>query len=293
MTRRTWTLFAVVCFLWGIPYVFIKIAVEELTPAQVAFARLVLGFAVLLPFALRRGAFAGLRARWRWLLGYSVVELAIAWPLIGFGETRVSASLTAVLLAAVPLILALMMRERPSGTRGFGLLLGFVGVIALLGLDVDGSTAALVGALAVLGAAVCYAAGGWMIGAKLGGVDPVGAVTASFGVAALVLAPAALVDAPTALPSGDVLASIAVLGVACSALAFLSFFALIAAAGATRASVITYVLPLVAVAFGVTALGEEVRAPMAVGMALILLGSWFATGGRLPRRRARLVEATA
>src|SRR5687767_5408069 len=115
MTRRTWTLFAVVCFLWGIPYVFIKVAVEELTPAQVVFARLVLAFAVLLPYAIRRGAFAGLLARRRWLLGYSVVELAIAWPLVGFGETRVSASLTAVLLAAVPLILAVIMRERPTG----------------------------------------------------------------------------------------------------------------------------------------------------------------------------------
>ena len=292
MTRRTWTLFAVVCFLWGIPYVFIKVAVEELTPAQVAFARLALAFAVLLPYAIRRGAFAGLRARWRWLLVYSVVELAIAWPLIGFGETRVSASLTAVLLAAVPLILAVIMRERPTGARGFGMVLGFAGVIALLGLDVDGSAAALLGALAVLGAAACYAGGTWMIGAKFDGIDPVGAVTASFGVAAVVLAPAAAIDAPTALPSGDVLLALAVLGVACSAIAFVTFFALIAAAGAARASVITYVMPLVAVAFGVAALGEEVRPGMAFGMALILVGSWFATGGRLPRRRV-LAEVPA
>lgn len=295
MSRRAWMLFAAVSVLWGIPYVFIKIAVEELSPAQVAFGRLAVGFVVLLPFALRRRGFVGVRRRWRPLLAYTVIELVVAWPLIGFGEQRISASLTGVLLAAVPLILAVILArldpdERPSGLRAAGLVLGFVGVVTLLGMDIGGASNDLLGALAVLGAAVCYAIAPLIVNRRLADVDQVGTVAASFGLAALILAPASLWRVPSHVPTAGVVASVGVLGVVCSALAFLCFFALIAEAGPQRASIITYVLPLVAVAFAVVALGEKVHPSMALGMALILIGSWLATTGGVRRRRTPVAE---
>ncbi len=297
MNRRAWTLLAAVSLLWGIPYLFIKIAVEELSPTVLAFLRLALGCAVLLPYAWHKRAFRGLRARTGPLLVYTAVELALAWPLIGFGEQRVSSSLTAILLASVPLVLALIAlrfdrAERSVGGRLIGLLLGFAGVVALLGLDVAQRTGELLGAAAILAAAICYAIGPLIVKHRLADVDPLGTVTASLGFAALMLAPLALPSAPPALPSSEAVLSVVVLGIACSAAAFLLFFALIAEVGPARASIVTYITPPIAVALGATFLDEQLRWTAAAGLLLILAGSWLATGGRVPFRRRTLARAT-
>ena len=307
MSARAWTLFAAVSVLWGIPYLFIKLAVEDLSPVMVAWGRIMIAFAVLLPYALHKGALRGLHKRWKAMIVYSVVEIVLPWPLIGFGEQRVSSGLAAILIAAVPLVVALMALrvdpdERAEGARLAGLVVGFAGVVVLLGLDVAGRPGELLGAFAILLAAVGYAAGPMIIKLKLGDLDPLGPVTASMGISALVLTLPAIGSAPTSMPGGDAIASVVVLGLLCSALAFLFFFALINEVGPGRATVITYVNPVVAVALGVTLLGERVGPSAVAGLLLILAGSWLSTGGRLPpglmrriapaRRRASPADAS-
>jgi drug/metabolite transporter (DMT)-like permease len=305
MSARAWTLFAAVSVLWGIPYLFIKLAVEDLSPVMVAWGRIAVAFAVLLPYAIHKGALRGLARHWKALLIYSVVEIVFPWPLIGFGEQRVSSGLAAILIAAVPLVVALMALrvdpdERAEGSRLAGLVIGFAGVVVLLGLDVAGRPGELLGALAILIAAVGYAAGPMIIKHRLATLDPVGPVTASMGISMLVLTPAAIGSAPSSVPSTDTILSVLVLGLVCSALAFLLFFALIHEVGPGRATVITYVNPVVAVTLGVLLLGENVGLSAVAGLLLILAGSWLSTGGRLPpglmtraSRREAAVETPA
>jgi drug/metabolite transporter (DMT)-like permease len=260
---------------------------------------LTLGPLVLAPLAVRSAPLRGLRRRWRPILAYAAAEIVVPFPLIAFGERHVSSSLAAILIAAVPLTIALLAlrfdpSERVDGRRLAGLVVGLAGVVALVGLDVAGSASELLGTACVLVAVLGYAAGPMILRAHLGDVDPRGLVTASLAVAAVLLAPLALAGAPRALPSAGVLASIAVLGVACSALAFVLFATLIQEVGAGRASVITYIAPTVAVALGVTLLGESLGVGAIAGLLLILAGSWLSTDGRLPPGIAALAgRATA
>ena len=300
MSARAWWLFATVSVVWGIPYLFIKIAVDDLSPAQVAWGRIFVAFVFLLPYAWHKGALRGLTARWRILLVYSVVEICIPWPLIGFGETRVSSGLAAILIAAVPLIVAVLAvrfdhAERATGARLVGLFVGFIGVVVLLGLDVAGRPGELLGAGAILLAAIGYAIGPMIIKHRFSDLDPVGPITASMAVSMVVLAPFALAS-PPASPGTDAILSVLVLGVVCSAIGFLAFFALIHTVGPGKATIITYVNPVVAVALGVVLLDESPGPSAIAGLLLILAGSWLSTGGKLPpslrSRRSALAAAT-
>ena len=294
MSARAWTCFAAVSVLWGVPYLFIKLAVDEVDPGFVAWSRVALGALVLAPLALRAGALRGLGARRRPLVAYALVEIVVPFPLIAFGERHISSSLTAILIAAVPLTIAVLAlrfdaAERVGGARLAGLVVGLAGVVALVGLDVAGRPSELIGAACVFGAVIGYAAGPMVLRLHLADVDPRGLVTASLAIATVALAPLGLAGAPSAMPSATVLASIAVLGVACSALAFVLFAMLIQEVGPGRAAVITYVAPLVAVALGVTLLGESLGVGAVAGLLLILAGSWLSTDGRLPPGAAALV----
>jgi drug/metabolite transporter (DMT)-like permease len=287
VSGRGWILFAAVSVIWGMPYLFIKLAVEEMSPSLVAWSRLAIAAAVLLPIAWRLGALRGLGSRWRVLVAFAAVEMAVPWPLIGFGEVRISSSVTAILIATVPLVVALLAvrfdhSERPTPTRLGGMLIGFAGVAALVGIDIGGRTDELVGAAAILGAAVCYAIGPMIVKRRLSDVDPLGPVAASLGVATLLLTPLAAADLPDEPLSAEALWSVVVLGLICSALAFLFFFRLIAEVGPGRATIITYINPVVALALGVAILDESVTAGAVVGLLLILAGSWLSTDGRLP-----------
>jgi drug/metabolite transporter (DMT)-like permease len=280
-------LFATVGVIWGVPYLFIKIAVDELSPSVVAWSRLALAAAVLLPIAWRLGALRGLRERWRILTAFAAVEMAIPWQLLGFGELHVSSSLAAILIAAVPLFVALLAlrfdhAERPTPTRLVGMLIGLAGVAALVGIDIGGDGKALLGAVAIVVVAFLYAVGPMIVKRRLSDVDPLGPVAASVGIATLLVTPFALADLPDSVPSADTLASLAVLGFLCSAFAFLLFFRLIAEVGPGKATVITYVNPVVALALGVAVLDESVTTGVVVGLLLILAGSWLSTDGRVP-----------
>jgi drug/metabolite transporter (DMT)-like permease len=287
MSARAWWLFATVSVVWGIPYLFIKLAVEDLSPIAVAFGRLAVAFALLLPYAWHKRALRGLGRHWRILLVYSIVEICLPWPLIGFGEQRVSSGLAAILIAAVPLIVALIAlrvdhEERAEGARLVGLFVGFAGVVVLLGLDVAGRPGELIGGFAILLAAVGYAIGPMIIKHRFAGLDPLGPITASMGISALALLPFVVAAPPSGTPSAQTIMSVVVLGVACSAAGFLFFFALIAEVGPGKATVITFVNPVVAVALGIALLGEGLGPSAVAGLLLILAGSWLSTGGKLP-----------
>lgn len=295
MSARAWALFAAVSVIWGMPYLFIKIAVDEISPSLLAWSRLALAAVVLLPLAWKLGALRGLRERWRILTLFAAVEMAVPWPLLGFGEVHVSSSLAAILVATVPLFVALLATrfdhsERPTVKRLVGMLIGLAGVVALVGIDLGGQGDELLGALAVLAVAFLYAIGPMIVKRRLSDVDPLGPVAASLGIAALLVTPFALADLPGSMPSADTFASIAVLGLLCSALAFLLFFRLIAEVGPGRATVITYINPVVALALGVIVLNESVTTGVIAGLLLILAGSWLSTDGRLPPGLASLAQ---
>jgi drug/metabolite transporter (DMT)-like permease len=288
MSRRAWFAFAAMSVLWGCSYLLIRIAVRGGMPAaDVAWTRVAIAAAILLALSWRAGLLGTVAGRWRWLVAYAVVEIAIPFPLIAAGEVHVASSLAAILIAAVPLIGAVLAlrfdhAERPTPTRAVGLGIGFAGVIALVGVDIAGSGSELLGAGAILIAAVGYSIGPMVVKHRLGGLDPRVMMGASLAVALLILTPFAAVDVPSRAPTVGAWASVAALGVFCTALAFVVFAVLIREAGTSRATVITYVNPVVAVVLGVTLEGERPGAGAIAGLLLILAGSWLSTGGRLP-----------
>ena len=253
----------------------------------VAWARLVLAAVVLLALAWRAGTLTQLRGHGRWIGIYALIELAIPFPLIAAGEQHVSSGLAAIIIAAVPLFVALLAlrfdrAERAEGKRLVGLFVGLGGVVVLMGIDVAGQRAELLGALMILLATVGYAAGPMLLKRKLATFDPRAVMGASLAVAAALLTPLVIVSPPTEVPSGDALVALVVLGLVCTALALVVFQVLIAEAGPGKGLVITYVNPLVAVALGMAVLDERPGAGAVAGLLLILAGSWLSTDGRLP-----------
>lgn len=279
MSRRGWLLFAVMCVVWGVPYLLIKIAVAELAPAELVLARTALGAAALLPWAVASGALRPALKAWRPLLLFAVLEMAGPWFLLATAERDLSSSLTGLLVAVVPLVAAVAGRalgevDRLDRTRLVGLLLGLAGVAVLLGFDVRGGDLLAVGAVAltVLG----YATGPLVVSRALRHVPSQGVNAAALSATALLFVPLA-VPAYDGLPSGRVLLAVLALGLVCTALALVLFFALIAESGPHRALVITYVNPAVAVLLGVVLLGEPFTAGAAIGFPLVLAGCVLAT----------------
>lgn len=303
MSRRAWAAFAAMSVLWGGSYLLIEIAERDGLPAiWVAWLRIGIGAVVLLVISVRAGTLGALRGRGRWLLAYAVTELAIPFPLIALGETHVASSVTAIIIATVPLFAALIAlrydrEERPTPVRSLGLALGFAGVVALVGLDVAGSGAELLGTGAILLAALGYAIAPYVLKHGLAGLDPRAMMAACLTMATVIITPAALLDPPGHGLAGvglGAIAAVLALGLVCTAAALVIFAVLIREAGASRATVITYVNPLVALALGVSLEGEHPGTGALAGLVLILLGSGLATTGRLPlvsRWRARRIEA--
>jgi drug/metabolite transporter (DMT)-like permease len=283
MTARAWLLFAAVSVVWGVPYLFIKVAVEaDVPPVFVAWSRIALGAALLFPLARRRGALRGLRGRGRAIAAYTVCEIALPFVLIAVGEQYVSSSLTAILIASMPLMVALLSArfspsDKPTGLRVVGLVLGFGGVVALLGLDVAGRPGELLGAALVLVATLAYGTATIIVQRGLADLDPLGPVAVSLGLAAAVLLPGAVLGPPEGLPGPGALVSLVVLGAVCTALGLVLFFRLVTEAGPSRAAVITYLNPLVAVVLGVLVLDERLGVTSLVGLVAILAGSWLST----------------
>lgn len=309
MSARAWATFGAVSVLWGIPYLFIKVAVDDgVPPAFLAWVRVVLAAALLLAIARKAGTLSSLRGHWRWLAAFAFAEIAVPFPLIAAGEQHVASSLAAIIIATAPLFVALLAlrfdeSERVTGRRLIGLLIGLGGVVALVGIDVAGSGDELLGAMAILVAAFCYAVGPMVLKRHLAKLDQRASMGASLALAAAFLTPAVALDPPTTPISGEAIAALVVLGLACTAAAFVLYGILITEVGAGRALVVTYINPVIAVGLGVAILGERPGAGAIAGLLLILAGSWLSTDGRLPpsptavvtrlraRRRARAAPA--
>src|SRR5260221_420996 len=266
--------------IWGVPYLLIKVAVGGVPVPVLVLARVGIGAALLLPLAVRRRQLGALRPHWRWLAAFAVVEIITPWLLLSEAERRLSSALSGLLVAGVPIIVVAGARltggtERLTAIRWTGLLAGLGGVALLAGPTAAGGDALSI--IEVLLVAVCYAPGPLSASGKRGDPPPLGMTAACLGLAAIVYAPLAALTWPSAVPSGRVLAALAGLAVVCTAAAFVLFFRLIAEVGPARASVITYINPAIAVALGVSVLGEPFTPSMAGAFALILGGSVLAT----------------
>jgi drug/metabolite transporter (DMT)-like permease len=290
MSTRSWLAFAALGLIWGVPYFLIKIAVQEVSPFVLAWARLTIAAAILLPIAWQRGALRGILGHSGALIAFAVLEFVIPFSAISFGERWISSSTTGILIAMVPIAVVLLSRffglQEPLGVRRLsGLLLGFAGVIALVGFGPITGLRGWAGVGCMMLATVGYALGPLIIQRYFQGMSPIGPMSVSIAMAALVLLPAALATWPGAMPSVPVEASLLGLGAICTALAMLLMFYLVKAAGASRSSLITYVNPAVAALLGVGILHERLGIGGLLAFALILLGTWLATRA-VPRKAA-------
>jgi drug/metabolite transporter (DMT)-like permease len=282
---RPLVLFALMSVLWGIPYLFIRIAVAEVSPAYLVLMRCAVATLILLPVALARVDLRPILARWPWLVAFAAIEIAIPWVALGSAEQHVSSSLAALVLAGVPIVgtvigLVIGSADRMGPANLAGRALGVLGVTAIVG---GGLGTADPAALAQLGlVTVCYAVGPVILVRKLGGLPSVGVMALSLAMTAVVYLPIAALSWPAAVPSTETIVSILVLGIFCTAIAFLVFAALIDAVGPVRATVITYINPAVAAVLGVLVLGEVLTPAMIGGFVLVTIGSVLAT--RRPRR---------
>jgi drug/metabolite transporter (DMT)-like permease len=288
MSWRGWGAFAALGIIWGLPYFFIKLSVQELSPVVVAFGRVALGTSILLPIAWRRGALRSLGRYKAAIFAFALAEFVIPFSVISFGERWISSSVTGILIAMVPLSIALIQRffgvhERLGLWRILGLGLGFVGVAALLGFGTISGPLGWAGVACMLVATLGYAIGPLIIQRHLSGLDPFGPLAASLAVASAVLLIPAVLTFPSRMPSMLALSSMVILGVMCTALAMLLMFYLIGHAGASRAAVITYINPAVAALLGVWLLHERIGFGGILAFVLILSGSWLATRGAAPQ----------
>ncbi len=287
MDRRSWTLLLILGAIWGASYLFIKIGLRDMSPSVVSFLRVALGALALLPLALSQGALRGLGARFWTLLLVGAIQVAVPFVLIAQGEEEITSALAGILIASAPLFTALLAvwvdhEERSSGLRLVGVLVGVAGVGFLLGVDLGGSGAALLGGLMVVLAALGYAIGGFLAKHRLSEISSVGVSTAVMIFSSILLLPAAIATAPGEVPGAGPLAAVAVLGVLGTGIAFVIFYGLIASVGPARAFLVTYIAPGFAVVYGAAFLSEEVTPVTIIGLALILAGSWLAAEGRLP-----------
>ncbi len=284
-STRAWTAFAAISVIWGTPYLFIKVAVDGgVPPAFLAWVRIVIGGILLVALSWRMGLLGTVRGRLRWLAVYALFELVGPFPLIAVGEQHVDSSLAAIIIAAAPLFVAVLAlrfdaSERVNGRRLIGLVVGLVGVAALVGVDVAGEADELLGAGALVTAALGYAAAAMILKRHLADLDPRATMGAALAIAAVALTPAAALGPPDGVPPGDALWALAALGLLCTALGLVVFATLIAEVGPGRALVITYVNPVVALGLGIVVLDERPGVGALVGLVLIVLGSWLSTGG--------------
>lgn len=285
MSRRDLGLLVALSAIWGSSFLFIKVGVEELEPAVVVSGRLVVGALVLLPVVIARGGVSGLRAMLVPIAVLGALNNALPYWLLSFAETRIDSGLAAVIQAAAPIFTVLLAiridpSQRVTGLRLVGVALGFVGVALLVGVQEGGE---LLGAVAVVGTALCYAVSVLYAGRAIRSFSPLDVSIGQLSVGALLTLPAALLQWPAETPSAKVVGAVLVLGVLGTGVAYLLYFALIVRAGASRAILVTYLVPAFALVYGSLILDEPVTASALAGLALILGGTTLATGGRIRR----------
>lgn len=285
VTRRGIVLFVALGIAWGIPYALIRVAVDELSPVMVVFARTALAGLLLLPVALARHEVLPVLRRWRPMLAYTVAEIILPWYFLNSAERTLPSSTAGLLIAAVPLAgvavaWAIGRPARLSLGNWSGILVGMCGVAALVGLDVAGSDLLAVAGLAIT--VVGYATGPAIIARWMPDLPGVGIVVVSLLATSVVYAPLVAGSGawPSHLPSAGVVGAVVTLAVVCSAAAFLLMIALVAEIGPVRATAITYLNPAVAIAVGALWLHERISVWTVLGFALVLAGSYLVTRRR-------------
>ena len=284
MSRKALWLFLAAGLAWGIPYFFIRIAVEDFSTYSIVLFRVLIGAAVLVPLALKQGALKLALKHWRWVLVFALLEMAGPWWLITESGRHLSSGLIGLLIATVPFFAVLFANfmgdksvRHPKTIMG--LLLGFAGVVALVGVDSFGGLIDPLWVGAVILAAVGYALAPALIANKIGFVPTAGVISLSMVIVGVIYAVPAALTLPAEIAAGPAIESwiaLLVLGVICSAVAFIIFFALIKEVGAARATLLTYLNTLVALILGVVFLNEPITTGLLIGFPLILVGSWFA-----------------
>lgn len=287
MSARAWLAFLTLGIIWGLPYFFIKLAVRELSPFDVAWGRITLAALVLLPVAWRRGALRTLVTHKGAIIAFALAEFAIPFSAICMGERWIPSSVTAILIATVPLTMALISRlfgvhERLGAVRLTGLAVGLAGVVALVGFGALSGRLAWAGVGCVLIATIGYAIGPLIVQRHLHSVDSIGPVAGSLSIASVLLLAPAMLSLPRRMPGAMALSSVGILGLVCTALSMLVMFHLVKSAGAARASIVTYINPAVATLLGMTLLHERLGVGGTIGFGLVLLGSWLATRRSAP-----------
>ena len=290
MTKRHWMLMALVAALWGSSYMFIKIALEELSPVFLVFARCALGALVLAPVAIRRGAFAVARRHPWAVVAVAATQIVAPFILISVGQLHVASSLAGILVASAPIFTALIAAavvksERLPPVGMAGIVLGIVGIAVLFGVDLGGGSEQLLGGLAILLASLGYAVGALLAKLRLDDVPAIGVAGSITALSALVLLPVVPFVAPSAMPGMDTIGALLVLGMGSTGIAFLAYYLLNTEIGPGRASTVAYLAPVFSVIYGVVLLDEAFSASTAAGLVLILAGCWMAASGRLPWRR--------
>jgi len=286
MSRRDALLLLCLSAVWGASFLFIKLGVDRVEPSVVVLGRVVVGTLVLLPLVAVRGGLAALRGRLRAIVVLSALNNALPFWLLGFAETRLDSGLTAIIQAAAPIFTVLLAgwidpSQHVRGPRLAGIAVGFVGVALLVGVQRHGQVTA---ALAVVAVALCYAASVLYAGRALRGVPPLQLSVGQLGCAAILAAPFGIAQLPSHSPGAKAIAAVVALGALGSGIAYLLYFALIASSGASRAILVTYLVPAFALVYGAVFLDEGVSASALGGLALILGGVALATG--LARFRA-------
>ena len=296
VSRRHLVMLIALAAIWGASFMFIKVAVRELAPGEVVFGRVLVGMLVLLPavpFLIGwRRLFAELRRYARPLLVLAVFNASIPFWLLAWSEQRLDSGLAAVLQASTPLFTALLAfgfsrGDRIGGARLFGVVVGFLGVVLLVGAQPSGD---VLSALAVLLTAACYAGAALYAGRRLAGAPPIVTSLGTLAIATLTMLPFGIAQVPDHLPSWKAIGSVFALGSLGLSAAYLLYFGLIAGAGASYAVLVTYLVPALALGYGALFLGEHITASAVVGLLLILVGVALGTGTLRQPRRAPVGE---
>jgi len=282
MSRKGWLLFFAVGLIWGIPYLMLKVAVEELTPSVIVFSRVLIGSAILLPIAIKRGSLKSALLNWKYVLPYAVGEMVLPWILITTAEKKVTSGLAGLLIATVPIWSTILASLRGDKTvwhhkRLLGLLIGFLGIVLVVGIESFSGNQSLLAIAMLLIAAMGYAWAVTMINAKIPHVDGIAINGVAMFFTLLVFLPFTIAQLPKHIPAGRVILSIVGLGTLPTALAFILFFILLKEIGPARGSLVTYLNTAFAVVLGIIFLREPITLGIAIGLPLVLIGSYFAS----------------
>jgi len=282
MSRRNWFLFFFVGFIWGIPYLLIKVAVEDLSPPVIVFARVAIGAAILIPIAMKRGSLMPAIKAWKYVIPYAIGEMVGPWFLITAAEQKMTSGLTGLLVATVPIwttIIASLHGDKTvwQAKRLLGIFVGFVGIVLVVGIESFSGRQSIVAIAMVIIASIGYAWAVTMVTTKIPHIEPISINGVAMVFTAIVYLPFVFLNAPEKMPSLSVLGSVIALGLFPTAMAFILFFQLIKDIGTARGSLVTYLNTAFAVILGVIILREPFTLGIALGLPLVLIGSYFAS----------------